>query len=149
MAGFNFNHTPKNVPLINTKYRTIKTKIPNPESVAMLERAYELESRSMHGQMPVVWDRADNFQVYDAQGNCWIDFTSTIFVANAGVLCVDTTAKQWYQRRVLSIPSLLFAHISDVAVRLGLLFSGAAVCISPEWSVPKFELMLRLSPALL
>ena len=84
MAGFNFNHTPKDVPLIETKYRKITTKIPNPESVAMLERAYKLESRSMHGQMPVVWDRADNFQVYDAQGNCWIDFTSTIFVANAG-----------------------------------------------------------------
>lgn len=84
MAGFNFNHTPKDVPLINTKYRKITTKIPNPESVAMLERAYRLESRSMHGQMPVVWDRADNFQVFDAQGNSWIDFTSTIFVANAG-----------------------------------------------------------------
>lgn len=84
MAGFNFKHTPKDVPLIETKYRKITTKIPNPESVAMLERAYKLESRSMHGQMPVVWDRADNFQVYDAQGNCWIDFTSTIFVANAG-----------------------------------------------------------------
>jgi len=84
MAGFNFNHIPKDVPLINTKYRKITTKIPNPESVVMLERAYELESRSMHGQMPVVWDRADNFQVFDAQGNSWIDFTSTIFVANAG-----------------------------------------------------------------
>jgi 4-aminobutyrate aminotransferase-like enzyme len=84
MAGFNFNHTPKDVPLINTKYRKIVTQIPNSESVAMLEKAYKFESRSMHGQMPVVWDRADNFQVFDAQGNCWIDFTSTIFVANAG-----------------------------------------------------------------
>ena len=84
MAGFNFNHTPKDVPLINTKYRKIVTKIPTPESVVMLEQAYGLESRSMHGQMPVVWDRADNFQVFDAQGNSWIDFTSTIFVANAG-----------------------------------------------------------------
>ena len=84
MAGFNFNHTPKDVSLIETKYRKITTKIPNPESIAMLERAYKLESRSMHGQLPVVWDRANNFQVYDAQGNCWIDFTSTIFVANAG-----------------------------------------------------------------
>ena len=84
MAGFNFNHTPKDVPLINTKYRKIATQIPNSESVAMLEKAYKLESRSMHGQMPVVWDRADNFQVFDAQGNSWIDFTSTIFVANAG-----------------------------------------------------------------
>jgi len=38
----------------------------------------------MHGQLPVVWDRAEGFQVHDAWGNCWIDFTSTIFVANAG-----------------------------------------------------------------
>lgn len=84
MAGFNFNHTPQDVPFINTKYRKITSKIPNPESVEILERAYRLESRSMHGQMPVVWDRAEDFQVYDGHGNCWIDFTSTIFVANAG-----------------------------------------------------------------
>ena len=84
MAGFNFNHIPKDVPVINTKYRKINTQIPTKESVEMLEKAYQLESRSMHGQMPLVWDRADNFQVYDAQGNCWIDFTSTIFVTNAG-----------------------------------------------------------------
>ena len=38
----------------------------------------------MHGQLPIVWDRAEGFQVFDAWGNCWIDFTSTIFVANAG-----------------------------------------------------------------
>ena len=84
MARFNFNHEPKNVPFVDTKYRKITTKIPTPESVEMLGRAYELESRAMHGQMPVVWDRASDFQVYDAYGNCWIDFTSTIFVANAG-----------------------------------------------------------------
>tara|TARA_B100000676_G_C18037581_1_gene822703 strand:- start:562 stop:1809 length:1248 start_codon:yes stop_codon:yes gene_type:complete len=38
----------------------------------------------MHGQLPIVWDRAKDFQVFDKWGNCWIDFTSTIFVANAG-----------------------------------------------------------------
>ena len=38
----------------------------------------------MHGQMPIVWDRAKGFQVYDKWGNKWIDFTSTIFVTNAG-----------------------------------------------------------------
>ena len=84
MAGFNFNHKPKSVPLINTKYRKITTTIPTPESIEMLNKAYKFESRAMHGQLPVVWDRADDFQIYDAQGNCWIDFTSTIFVANAG-----------------------------------------------------------------
>jgi len=84
MAGFSFGHTPQVVDHVDTKYRRIGTQIPVPESVPILERAYELESRSMHGQMPLVWDRAEGFQVFDAWGNCWIDFTSTIFVANAG-----------------------------------------------------------------
>lgn len=38
----------------------------------------------MGTQFPVVWDRAEGFQVYDPYGNCWIDFTSGILVANAG-----------------------------------------------------------------
>ena len=46
--------------------------------------AFRLEAQAMHGQIPVVWDRADDFQIYDKWGNVWLDFTSTIFVANAG-----------------------------------------------------------------
>ena len=38
----------------------------------------------MHGQLPIIWDRAEGFQVYDSWGNKWLDFSSTIFVANAG-----------------------------------------------------------------
>ena len=45
---------------------------------------YSLESRAMHGQIPVIWDRAEGYQIYDAWGNVWLDFTSTIFVANSG-----------------------------------------------------------------
>jgi 4-aminobutyrate aminotransferase-like enzyme len=32
----------------------------------------------------MIWDKANDFQIYDQWGNVWIDFTSTIFVANAG-----------------------------------------------------------------
>ena len=70
--------------MISTKYRKIKTKIPVPESLPIFELLEKYESRSMHGQLPVVWDRAEDFQVFDKYGNCWIDFTSTIFLANAG-----------------------------------------------------------------
>lgn len=84
MAGHGFSHTPQKVPLIETEFRRIKTEIPVPESIPLLENLYAVESRAMHGQLPVVWNRAEGFQVYDAWGNCWIDFTSTIFVANAG-----------------------------------------------------------------
>ncbi len=38
----------------------------------------------MRGQPPVVWDRAEGFQVYDAWGNCWIDWSSGVLIANAG-----------------------------------------------------------------
>jgi 4-aminobutyrate aminotransferase-like enzyme len=84
MASHGFSHVPKEVNPISTKYRTINTKIPVPESIPLLERMYKLESSSMHGQMPVVWDRAEGFTIKDKWGNRWIDFTSTIFVANAG-----------------------------------------------------------------
>ncbi len=84
MADFAFSRTPVDVPTVETPYRRIRTAIPAPDSLATLERIGQYESRSMHGQMPIVWDRAKDFQVFDRSGNYWIDFTSTIFVANAG-----------------------------------------------------------------
>jgi 4-aminobutyrate aminotransferase / (S)-3-amino-2-methylpropionate transaminase / 5-aminovalerate transaminase len=84
MAGTSFLHKPIKVQHIDTKYRRIKTEIPVPESVPILEKMYALEAQAMHGQLPMIWDKADDFQVFDPWGNVWIDFTSTIFVSNAG-----------------------------------------------------------------
>lgn len=84
MGGFRFDLTPRHVAKVQTSYRRIMTAIPVPESLPLLRTLDTCESVSMHGQMPVVWDRAEGFQVYDAWGNVWIDFTSTIFVTNAG-----------------------------------------------------------------
>ncbi|HMF30127.1 MAG TPA: aspartate aminotransferase family protein [Candidatus Lokiarchaeia archaeon] len=75
---------PKNVPLVETQYRCICTPIPVPESLPILERLRELEPISMRGQPPVVWDRAEGFQVFDKWGNMWLDFSSGVLVANAG-----------------------------------------------------------------
>jgi 4-aminobutyrate aminotransferase-like enzyme len=84
MAGHKFSRNPKNVPLVQSKHRKIQTSIPAPGTEAVLEKLEQYESRSMHGQLPIVWDRAEDFSVFDLAGNCWIDFTSTIFVANVG-----------------------------------------------------------------
>ena len=81
---YQFSRKPVVVPLVETKYRKIGTAIPclgTEEVLLSLERN---ESRSMQGQMPIVWDKAEDFSVYDSAGNKWIDFTSTIFVANVG-----------------------------------------------------------------
>ena len=84
MSGLGFSHKPVSVPNVNTNYRIIKTSIPVPESIPLLKKLYSIESYSMHGQLPVIWDRAEGYQVYDRWGNKWLDFSSTIFVTNAG-----------------------------------------------------------------
>ncbi|MFH1594004.1 MAG: aspartate aminotransferase family protein [Candidatus Omnitrophota bacterium] len=84
MSGYKFTKAPKSVRLVHTRNRRIKTKIPVPASIAILKELERVESRSMHGQLPVVWNRAKDYKVFDRYGNCWIDFTSTIFVTNSG-----------------------------------------------------------------
>ena len=69
---------------INTKNITITTSIPAPGTKQLMNKLNKVESRSMHGQLPIAWSKAKNFSIYDIAGNKFIDFTSTIFVANVG-----------------------------------------------------------------
>jgi 4-aminobutyrate aminotransferase / (S)-3-amino-2-methylpropionate transaminase / 5-aminovalerate transaminase len=75
---------PKKVPAVATKYRRIVTEIPVPESIPVLERLRRHEPRSMGGQPPVIWDRAEGVQVFDRWGNVWLDWSSGVLVTNAG-----------------------------------------------------------------
>ena len=69
---------------VKTKNRFIHTVIPAPGTKSLFKSLSKVESRSMHGQMPIAWDKAKNFNIFDIAGNKFIDFTSTIFVANIG-----------------------------------------------------------------
>lgn len=84
MMGYRFSRIPAKVPPVHTQYRRIKTAIPAPGTDSILSELEKYESRSMQGQMPIVWERAEDFSVYDRSGNRWIDFTSTIFVTSVG-----------------------------------------------------------------
>ena len=70
--------------MIKTKNIHIKTSLPAPGTFQLLKNLQKFESRSMHGQLPIAWAKAKNFSIYDIAGNKFIDFTSTIFVANIG-----------------------------------------------------------------
>lgn len=83
MAG-KFTMVPADVPPVKTKYRVINTSIPTPEAAAYLEKVQKFEPVSMQGQPPVIWDRAMGINVYDASGNCWLDFSSGVVVASSG-----------------------------------------------------------------
>jgi 4-aminobutyrate aminotransferase-like enzyme len=75
---------PVEVPKVNTKYRSINTKLPVPESLKIFEALSESEPVSMMGQPPIIWDKAKGFQIYDKWGNKWIDWSSCVLIANAG-----------------------------------------------------------------
>jgi len=79
-----YNLTPVDVPFIKTKFRKIKTKLPVPESLEIFRALSESEPVSMMGQPPVIWDKAEGFQVYDKWGNKWIDWSSGVLITNAG-----------------------------------------------------------------
>jgi 4-aminobutyrate aminotransferase/diaminobutyrate-pyruvate transaminase/4-aminobutyrate aminotransferase/(S)-3-amino-2-methylpropionate transaminase len=79
-----FTLVPQDVKKVSTRYRRIGTQLPVPESIPTLEKLYEFEPRAMRGQPPVLWDRAEGFQVFDAWGNQWIDWSSGVLIANAG-----------------------------------------------------------------
>ena len=82
--SYKFSRTPKQVKLINTEHRSISTYIPCPGTKEILETLDTYESRSMHGQIPIVWDAATDFNIFDLKGNKFIDFTSAIFFSNVG-----------------------------------------------------------------
>src|SRR5262245_56619077 len=79
-----FTGQPQEVPKVNTKYRRIQTPIPPPQAVPILEKLKQHEPRSMGGQPPIVWDRAQGIQVYDSWGNMWLDWSSGVLVTNTG-----------------------------------------------------------------
>ena len=66
-----FDNQPEEVKKVETPYRRILTPIPPPESIPILEKLRKYEPISMSGQPPILWDRAENFQVYDKFGNKW------------------------------------------------------------------------------
>ena len=69
---------------VETKFRKISGHIPNSETIKKITDLRKLEARSMRGQPPVIWDRAEGFSVFDAYGNKWLDFSSGVLITNAG-----------------------------------------------------------------
>lgn len=69
---------------VSTKFRKLSGTIPNEETIEHIEKLRTAEPVSMRGQPPVIWDKAEGFNVYDAYGNKWLDFSSGVLVTNAG-----------------------------------------------------------------
>ncbi len=75
---------PRDVAPVESRYRRIRTKLPVPESIPLLQRLQAAEPIAMQGQPPILWDSAEGFLVRDKWGNQWIDWSSGVLITNAG-----------------------------------------------------------------
>ena len=105
-----YNLTPVELPEVGTQYRRIKTKLPVPESLAIFKDLSESEPRSMMGQPPIIWDKAEGFQIEDPWGNKWIDWSAGVLIANSGHgrIEVREALKEIIDKPLLS--SYVFVH---------------------------------------
>ena len=69
---------------MEASYHHVSDFLPLAEYEKTAKKLARYEPRSMTSKIPIVWDRAEGCQVYDAYGNCWIDFTSAIVLTNIG-----------------------------------------------------------------
>jgi len=111
-----FDHVPQECEPVETRYRRIHTRLPVPESIPILDRVERYETRSMLGQPPVVWDRAEGCQVFDRWGNAWLDWSSGVLVANAGHSHprIRAAVREELERGLL----FSYCFITDVRTRL-------------------------------
>ena len=97
--------------MINTKNRKISDSfVLQPTELTQKKRKYE--SMALSDQMPIAWDRAENYSVFDRDGNKWIDMTAGIFTTNAGhsnPLVCDAIKKQ--------VDKLAFSFLYNTEIR--------------------------------
>ncbi|MEC7923157.1 MAG: aminotransferase class III-fold pyridoxal phosphate-dependent enzyme [Planctomycetota bacterium] len=117
---------PEEVPQVDTPHRRILTAQPAPEAVEVFRRLNAVEPSSMSCQPPVLWDRAVGYNVEDAFGNRWMDWSSCVLVANAGHghPLVQERVGEILQKPLLA--SFVFAHEAraELCERLAALAPG-------------------------
>src|SRR5712692_6169960 len=118
-----YSLVPRPVPRVETPFRRIVTDLPVPESLPVLEKLHQYEPVAMRGQPPVVWHRAEGFQVYDRYGNQWVDWSSGVLIANAGhgrKEIADAIARQAESRLLTNycFPSEMRAQLAEKLVSI-------------------------------
>ena len=64
MSDYIFTKTPSKIRKVNTKNITIKTSLPAKGTKDFFLDLQKYESRSMHGQIPIIWKKASNFNTF-------------------------------------------------------------------------------------
>src|SRR3990167_11389935 len=111
---------------IKTKHRIIQDGFVLKKS-DLYQELYGLEPHSAAQAIPITWDKAIDFSVYDDLGNKWIDMTCGIFVANAGH--ANPAIKAAIKKQLDA--DLLFAYNYPTTIRRD--FVSRLLALSPSY----------------
>jgi 4-aminobutyrate aminotransferase / (S)-3-amino-2-methylpropionate transaminase / 5-aminovalerate transaminase len=112
--------------MIKTKNRLIQENFDVEQYRDLTEKRKLIEDFSACYEIPLLWDKAKNFSIFDNLGNKWIDMTSGIFVANAG------HANSWIKKAI------------QKCLKKDLLYS---FCYNTEIRIEFIEYLLSISPS--
>jgi 4-aminobutyrate aminotransferase/(S)-3-amino-2-methylpropionate transaminase len=98
--------------MINTKNRIIKDNFTLDRGELTANR-HKNEPLALGDQVPVVWHKAKDFNIYDENGNKWIDMTAGIFATNSGH--ANEKIKEAIKNQLDS--DLLFAYQYETRIR--------------------------------
>lgn len=101
--------------MIKTKHRHIREDF-SIEIDQLIHQTNIHESKNLRSQLPIKWDKAVDFNVYDVKGNKWIDLTSGIFVTNSGHS--NPKIKKAIKEQLNSDLSFSFLYSTDIRNKL-------------------------------
>jgi 4-aminobutyrate aminotransferase/diaminobutyrate-pyruvate transaminase/4-aminobutyrate aminotransferase/(S)-3-amino-2-methylpropionate transaminase len=141
-----YHRKPIEVEKTETRYRKIKTALPVPESLPILDKLEKYEPQSMLGQPPVIWDRAEGFQVYDPWGNVWIDCAHPRIV-NALQEQIDKkliASYVFYHEKRAKLVELLVSLVPENLNKVFLLSTGSeavenAIKLARTYAIKKYN----------
>ena len=93
----------------------------------LTEIRHKYEPLALGDQVPVVWHKAKNFNIYDEDGNKWIDMTAGIFATNAGHS--NEKIKQAIKKQLDQ--DLIFAYQYETRIRAD--FVTKFVDVAPDY----------------
>ena len=111
-----FLDDPEKTTPVETAHRRIVTSLPAPKTLSRLRDAARVFPRVNCYQPPIIWDKADGYQVSDACGNKWIDFSSTAVATNTGH--GHPAIRQALQEHAATELLAQFSFASDIRIRL-------------------------------
>jgi 4-aminobutyrate aminotransferase len=111
-------HPPSSYPggLAATGRRVVTDDIPGPTSRRLIAQAAEQEGPAAARQPTIAWQRAEGAYVQDADGNVFLDFTSSVLVAAVGHAHPDVVAA--VQAQIAELPQS-YNFVNPWRVELG------------------------------